>query len=64
MFGYPLGVLAALVMFGISVIAGFYNAGKYHNGGKDVREGDEAAKVSALSAIIALVIFVLLFLGV
>jgi len=41
-----------------------YNAGKYHNGGRDVREGDEAAEVSAASAIITAILFVLLFLGV
>ncbi len=51
-------------MFGLNVLIGFYNAGKYHNGGKDVREGNSAAATSAVGALIALVIFVLLFLGV
>jgi hypothetical protein len=51
-------------MFGLNVLVGFYNAGKYAHGGKDVREGITSAISSIVGAIIALIAFALLLLGI
>ena len=56
------GTIAAIVLLAISTIASIYKAGKYANGGKDVQEGNDAAAGSAISALIAFIIAVLLYL--
>ena len=56
-----LWILVAIL--GFSVLSGFYDAGKYAHGGKDVREGTKWAFICIVAAIIHFVFVMGLLLG-